>query len=154
MKLMEFIVVDAIIPDLKSTDKVSVIEEMVGALKDTNSIDPNEVNDILRALMKREELGSTGIGKGVAVPHAKHPSINKIIGLVARSSQGVEFDALDGEPVYLFFLLLSPKDSSSSHLSALERISNVIRDGDFRRFMKEASTREEIVDTLEEVDEE
>ncbi len=153
MKLMEFIVVDAIIPDLKSTDKVSVIKEMVDALKDTNSIDPNEVNDILRALMKREELGSTGIGKGVAVPHAKHSSINKIIGLVARSSQGVEFDALDGEPVYLFFLLLSPKDSSSSHLSALDRFSNVIRDCDFSRFMKEASSKEEIVDTLEEVDE-
>lgn len=154
MKLMEFIVVDAIIPDLKSTDKVSVIEEMVDALKESNSIDPNEVNDILRALMKREELGSTGIGKGVAVPHAKHASIEKIIGLTARSIKGVDFDALDGDPVHLFFLLLSPKESAGPHLSALERISNVIRDGDFRRFMKEAATKEEIIETLQEQDEE
>ncbi len=151
---MEFIVVDAIIPDLKSTDKISVIKEMVESLKGSNSIDPSQVNDILRALMKREELGSTGIGKGVAVPHAKHDSIKNIIGIAARSVKGVEFDALDGEPVFLFFLLLSPKDSAGIHLSALERISNVIRDADFRRFMKEADTQEEIVETLKEMDEE
>ncbi|MGR3317060.1 MAG: PTS sugar transporter subunit IIA [Candidatus Anammoxibacter sp.] len=153
MKLMEFIVKDAIIPDLKSTEKKDVINEMVDALKETNSIDKDEVKDILRALNKREELGSTGIGKGVAVPHTKHPSIKSIVGLMARSVNGVEFDALDGEPVYLFFLLLSPSDSSSSHLSALERISNVIRDGDFRRFIKEASSKKEIIETIEEVDE-
>ncbi|MGR3177045.1 MAG: PTS sugar transporter subunit IIA [Candidatus Anammoxibacter sp.] len=154
MKLMEFIVKDAIIPDLKSTEKKEVIKEMVDALKEANSINKDEVKDILRALNKREELGSTGIGKGVAVPHTKHSSIKSIVGLVARSVNGVEFDALDGEPVYLFFLLLSPSDSSSSHLSALERISNVIRDGDFRRFIKEASSKKEIIETIEEVDEE
>ena len=154
MKLMEFIVKDAIIPDLKSTEKKEVIKEMVDALQATNSINKDEVKDILRALNKREELGSTGIGKGVAVPHTKHSSIKSIVGLLARSVNGVEFDALDGEPVYLFFLLLSPSDSSSSHLSALERISNVIRDGDFRRFIKEASSKKEIIETIEEVDEE
>ena len=154
MKLMEFIVKDAIIPDLQSTEKLEVISEMVDALKNTNSISNNEVNDIMRALVKREELGSTGIGKGVAVPHTKHASINKIVGLLARSVKGVEFDALDGEPVFLFFLLLSPSDSAGSHLSALERISNVIRDGDFRRFIKEASNKDEIIEILKEVDEE
>lgn len=154
MKLMEFIVEDAIIPDLKSAEKVAVISEMVDALKDANSIDHNEVKDIMRALIKREELGSTGIGKGVAVPHTKHPSINNIVGLLARSSRGVEFDALDGEPVHLFFLLLSPTESAGTHLSALERISNVIRDGDFRRFIKEATGKNEIIETLKEVDEE
>lgn len=152
MKLMEFIVKDAIIPDLKSTEKVAVISEMVDALKETNSINAGDVKDIMRALIKREELGSTGIGKGVAVPHTKHASIKGIVGLVARSVKGVEFDALDGEPVYLFFLLLSPSDSAGSHLSALERISNVIRDGDFRRFIKEASSKNEIIEILKEID--
>ena len=153
MKLMEFIVKDAIIPDLESTEKMSVIAEMVNALKEADGISGGEVNDILRALKKREELGSTGIGKGVAVPHTKHASIKNIIGLLARSAKGVEFDALDGEPVFLFFLLLSPSDSAGSHLAALERISNVIRDGDFRRFIKDATTKEGIIDILEEVDE-
>lgn len=152
MKLMEFIVKDAIIPDLKSTEKVAVISEMVDALKETNSINAGDVKDIMRALIKREELGSTGIGKGVAVPHTKHASIKGIVGLVARSVKGVEFDALDGEPVYLFFLLLSPSDSAGSHLSALERISNAIRDGDFRRFIKEASSKNEIIEILKEID--
>ncbi len=154
MKLMEFIVEDAIIPDLKSTDKVAVIQEMVDALKDANSIEEKDIKDIMKALIKREELGSTGIGKGVAVPHTKHPCIKEIIGIVARSADGVEFDALDGEPVYILFLLLSPNDSAGTHLSALERISNVIRDEDFRKFMKEASTKAEIIDLLKEVDEE
>lgn len=154
MKLMEFIVKDAIIPDLQSMEKLEVIREMVDALKNTNSINSSDVNDIMRALIKREELGSTGIGKGVAVPHTKHASINKIVGLLARSVKGVEFDALDGEPVFLFFLLLSPSDSAGSHLSALERISNVIRDGDFRRFIKEASNKDEVIEILKEVDEE
>lgn len=153
MKLMDFIVEDAIISDLRSTEKIAVIREMVDALKNaTNEIDAKDINDIIRALIKREELGSTGIGKGVAVPHTKHPSIKKIVGLVACSASGVEFDALDGERVYLFFLLLSPSDSAGAHLAALERISNVIRDGDFRRFMKEASSKEEIVEILREVD--
>ena len=152
MKLMEFIVKDAIIPDLESTEKMSVIAEMVNALKEADSISGGDVNDILRALKKREELGSTGIGKGVAVPHTKHTSIKNIIGLLARSTKGVEFDALDGEPVYLFFMLLSPNDSAGSHLAALERISNVIRDSDFRRFIKDATTKEGIIDILKEMD--
>lgn len=152
MKLTDFIVEDAIITEIKATNKEAVIREMVCSLQDAQKINAKDVENIIKSLMKREELGSTGIGKGVAVPHTKHDSIKKIMGTIARSTQGVDFNALDGEPVHLFFLLLSPNDSAGTHLAALERISTVIRDNDFRRFMREAHGKDGLVEILREVD--
>lgn len=152
MKLTDFIVEDAIITEIKATNKEAVIREMVCSLQEAQKINAKDVENIIKSLMKREELGSTGIGKGVAVPHTKHDSIKKIMGTIARSTQGVDFNALDGEPVHLFFLLLSPNDSAGTHLAALERISTVIRDNDFRRFMREAHGKDGLVEILREVD--
>jgi PTS system fructose-specific IIA component/PTS system nitrogen regulatory IIA component len=102
--------------------------------------------------MKREDLGSTGIGRGVAVPHTKHPSVRRLVGTVAVSHDGVDFKSLDGEPVQLFFLLVSPPDRPGDHLRALENISRQLRDDSFCKQLKSAKGPLEIQHLLEEAD--
>jgi PTS system fructose-specific IIA component/PTS system nitrogen regulatory IIA component len=104
------------------------------------------------AVMKREELGSTGIGRGVAVPHTKHSSVNRLIGTVGISREGVDFQSLDGEKVQILFLLVSPPDRPGDHLRALENISRQLRDDTFCRFLKQAKTVEDIKQLLDEAD--
>ena len=106
----------------------------------------------MKAILKREELGSTGIGRGVAVPHTKHPSVDRLVGNVAISGGGVDFDSLDGEKVHLFFLLISPPDRPGDHLRALENISRQLRDDTFCRFLKQSKTVEDIQQLLDEAD--
>lgn len=152
MKLTDFLIEEAVIYELKLRDKKDAIAEMVEALTRSHKIPTKEVDSVLTALMKREQLGSTGIGGGVAVPHTKHRCISRLVVTVARSEEGLDFDALDGEPVHLVFLLLSPNETAGAHLQALERIATLIRDSDFRRFMTTASDKEEMIEILREVD--
>src|SRR5688572_24125215 len=123
MKFADFVSRDAIRADLQSLDKEAVIREMGTALVEAGKIDQEQYESIVRAILKREELGSTGIGRGVAVPHTKHPSVEELVGAVAVSTEGVDFDSLDGEKVHLLFLLISPPDRPGDHLRALENIS-------------------------------
>lgn len=152
MKFADFIVPDAIKSELTADEKEGVIREMVQALLDAGGIQKDEFESIVKAILKREELGSTGIGRGVAVPHTKHPSVDRLVGTVAVSAEGVDFDSLDGEKVHLFFLLISPPDRPGDHLRALENISRQLRDDTFCRFLKQSKTREEIQILLEEAD--
>jgi PTS system fructose-specific IIA component/PTS system nitrogen regulatory IIA component len=152
MKFSDFVCAAAIRPQLSADDKSGVIGELVESLLEAGRIAEQEKDDIIRAIMKREELGSTGIGRGVAVPHTKHPSVDKLVGTVGVSVDGVDFDSLDGENVQLFFLLISPPDRPGDHLRALENISRQLRDDMFCKFLKQSKSAEEISQLLEEAD--
>ncbi len=152
MKFADFVSREAIRAQLTARDKEGAIREMVQALLDAGKIDGDEIESIVKAILKREELGSTGIGRGVAVPHTKHPSVERLVGTVAISANGVDFASLDGESVQLFFLLVSPPDRPGDHLRALENISRRLRDDTFCRFLKQAKGTEDILTLLDEAD--
>jgi PTS system fructose-specific IIA component/PTS system nitrogen regulatory IIA component len=150
MKFSDFVNEQAIRAELSAYDKEGVIGELVDSLVSAGAINADEKESIVKAIMKREELGSTGIGRGVAVPHTKHPSVEELVGTVGVSSEGVDFTSLDGEKVQLFFLLVSPPDRPGDHLRALENISRQLRDDTFCRFLKQAKTPQDIQQLLEE----
>lgn len=152
MKFSDFISTKSICSELAASDKESTIAELVDSLVNAGNIKQADREDIIKAIMKREELGSTGIGRGVAVPHTKHPSVSKLVGTVGVSGDGVDFDSLDGEKVQLFFLLVSPPDRPGDHLRALENISRQLRDETFCRFLKQSKNSEDIMQLLEEAD--
>ena len=152
MRMSDFVVRDAIIPDLKATTKEGVIREMVESLRAAGYFKGSEPQDIINAILKRELLGSTGIGRGVAIPHTKHSSVDRLVGTVAISRAGVAFDSLDGEPVHVFVLLTSPQDRPGDHLRALENVSRSLRDDSFVRALRQAPTREAIWGLLSEAD--
>jgi len=150
MKFSDFICRDAILANMAAVDKEGAIREMVQSLVDAKRVNAAEFESIVKAILKREELGSTGIGRGVAVPHTKHPSVDKIVGTVAVSPSGVDFASLDGEPVHLFFLLIS--EGGSEHLLALEYISRQLRHDTFYGLLKKAESPEDIAVLLNEAD--
>jgi len=152
MKFADFISPEAIRAELAADDKEGVIREMVQALLDAGRIEASETESIVKAILNREELGSTGIGRGVAVPHTKHGSVDQLVGTVGVSRAGVDFDSLDGEKVFVLFLLVSPLDRPGDHLRALENISRQLRDDRFCRFLKQSKTAEDIRQLLDEAD--
>lgn len=152
MKLREFIVPDAIVPELKAQDRDGVIRELVSSLSSAGALPESAVEEVVAALVAREKHGSTGFGKGVAVPHVKHPHITKMAGTVGRSTSGVDFAALDHQPVYSVFLLLSPENLPQQHLQAMNIVFLNLQEDMFRRFLRQCTTREAIIDLLDEAD--
>jgi fructose-specific phosphotransferase system IIA component len=152
MKFIDFVSREAIRTSVEVDDKEQVIRSMATALLESGKIDKDQHDSIVEAILKREELGSTGIGRGVAVPHTKHPSVSELVGTVAVSADGVDFDSLDGEKVHLLFLLVSPPDRPGDHLRALENISRQLRDETFCRFLKQSKTPADVWQLLEEAD--
>lgn len=152
MKLREFIVTDAIVPALAAEDRDGAIRELVSSLAEAGALDASAVDDVVAALIKREQNGSTGFGKGVAVPHVKHAKVKKMAGTIGRSGDGLDFSALDHQPVYSIVLLLSPENQPQHHLRAMNVVFSSLQDDMFRRFLRQASTRDEIVELLSESD--
>lgn len=153
MRLTEFVVSEAILPQLQADSKQSAIRQMVASLKNAGKIRPDDEEAIVGAILKREELGSTGIGRGVAVPHTKHASVESIVATVAICHDGLDFESLDGEDVYILFLLISPPDRPGDHLRGLETITRHLKNDDFCNFLKQAKNTQAVVDLLQEADE-
>ena len=153
MKLSDIMVSQAIVPNLKSSDRDGVIRELIEALAQAQQIQSDQVEDIIAGLIEREQEGTTGIGKGIAVPHIKHPSISKIIGTIGCRKEGLEFASLDKAPVYSVLLLLSPPDHPDLHLEAMETLFAYLQRDMFRKFLRQAEDKQAIVDLIKEADE-
>jgi PTS system nitrogen regulatory IIA component len=153
MKIMDFLSKKAILADLKTTKKEDIIRELVDALIASEDIEKHNRGKIIEALMERESLGSTAIGQGIAIPHAKSDSVTKLVGACGLSRKGVDFDSLDGEPVHIFFLLVAPQDSAGPHLKALARISRLFKDKYFRDSLRSCIDEKAIIKTITQEDE-
>ena len=150
---MEFLSDDAISNDLKGVNKSDALKELVDLLINAGELEKKDKNRVVELLMAREALGSTAIGHNVGIPHAKTDCIKTLVGAFGLSKRGVDFDSLDGEPVYIFFLLLAPQDSAGPHLKALARISRLIKDKYFRETLRQAKDKKDIVRIIEIEDE-
>jgi nitrogen PTS system EIIA component len=152
MKLSEILDEKNIIPDLRARDKNGALEELAGTVvSNRQSLDKNS---LVQVLLDRERLGSTGIGDGVAIPHGKFYGLDEPIISFGRSLKGLDFESMDGQPVYLFFLLVAPENSTSVHLKALARIAKILKNSSFRKTLMEIPTREELYKAIIQNDEE
>ena len=152
MKLQDIVVEDAILPDLNATERDAAIAEIIDAVIAAGALSQSLRDEFIKAIIKREKRGSTGFGHGVAVPHVKHPAIRKMAVAVAVSRGGIDFNALDKQPVYSIFLLLSPEDKPEDHLDAMVAIFGSLSQETFRRFLKQAASVEDVKTLLEEAD--
>ena len=152
MKLTEMVVEEAILPDLQADDRDAAISELMDALVAGGAVKPEQRDEFCKAIIKRERRGSTGFGHGVAVPHVKHSDIDRMVITVGVSHEGIDFNALDNQPVYSIFLLLSPEDRPEDHLDAMEAIFGNLSQETFRRFLRQATTTKDVLTLLEEAD--
>lgn len=150
LKVMDVLVPEAVTAGLTATTKRGVIEELVGLLAKEGRV--KDAEKTLAVLMEREVIGTTGIGQGIAIPHAKTDEVTQVSAALGISRRGVQFDSLDGEPVYIFFLLVAPPDSAGMHLKALGRISRMLRDKFFRQALREAKTQADILKFIKDED--
>lgn len=153
MKFSDFICFDAVIPELGSSDRDSVISELVSALDAAGKLGEGNCKKLTKAVISREAEASTGMGKGIAVPHVKHKAVKDVIGTVGLCGAGIDFSALDKQPVYSVILLISPADFPDKHLQAMEKIFTHVQQEKFRKFLRQCQTAEQVEDLLKEADE-
>ena len=152
MKIMDILNKDCIIPELRSKNKREVLEELTGALLNCKANLDKEA--LVAVLLERERLGSTGIGDGIAIPHGKVQDLDELVLSFGRSTEGIEFDSMDGRPTHLFFLLIAPENSAGIHLRALAKISRLLKSGQFRQRLLEAENSEALFQVIQEEDKE
>jgi PTS system nitrogen regulatory IIA component len=150
MKILDLLKKEAIIVDLKATDKMGVIEELISPI---SQITQTDQNDLVRVILNRERLGSTGIGGGVGIPHGKLKELSALVLGFGLSRKGVDFESIDGKRTYLFFLLIAPEDEAGLHLKLLARISRLLKNDLFRQQLKNAQTVDEIYAIIQSNDE-
>lgn len=153
MQIMDFLSKKAIITDIKSTKKEDVIKELVDTLIAAGDIEKRSRSKLIESLMAREALGSTAIGQGIAIPHAKSDCVEKLVAAFGLSKKGVDFDSLDGELAYIFFLLVAPQDSAGPHLKALARISRLLKDKYFRDTLRACEDDKAVTKIISQEDE-
>jgi PTS system nitrogen regulatory IIA component len=142
MKIIDMLKTDYILEELKSDNKMDVLKELVGSFMKIHQKLDSEAT--LNVLFEREKLGSTGIGEGIAIPHGKITGLDQLILSFGRSAVGIDFDAMDGKPVHLFFLLIAPENSAGQHLKTLAKISKMLKDGVFRTKLMAAKSKDEL----------
>ncbi len=150
LKILDFLHPQAIISDLVATTKREALQELAALLQRDGKV--KDTKATVDVLMEREKLGSTGIGQGIAIPHAKTDQASTVVAAFGRSRKGVQFDALDGEPVNIIFLLVAPPDAAAMHLKALARISRLLKDKFFRQSLREAKEASEILKLIRQED--
>jgi PTS system nitrogen regulatory IIA component len=142
--------IDVVISGMKATSKAGALEELVNCLAEHRGV--QDVEGLLEVIRAREDICSTAIGEGVAIPHGKFPGVDRVFAAFARSREGIDFDAQDGQLTHLFFLLVAPEDSTSEHLNALARVSRLIKDPLLREKLMQVTTPEEIMTVIRERD--
>lgn len=150
MKILEVLPKEAIITDLKSKVKNEVIEDLVASISKITGINSAE---LIKVLLERERLGSTGIGGGIGIPHGKLKNLESLIMGFGLSRKGVDFESIDGRPAHLFFILLTPENSTGLHLKLLARISRLLKNESFKKKLMKATDSNQVYSIIEEVDE-
>ncbi|MEN6577971.1 MAG: PTS sugar transporter subunit IIA [Phycisphaerales bacterium] len=153
MKFEEFVCFEATIPQLQAKDRDGAITELVAALVAAGRIPTESGKDVTKAVIKRENEASTGMGKGVAVPHVKHGAVKAVVATVGHSAAGIDFASLDEQPVYSVILLISPVDNPDKHLQAMENIFRHLQKERFRKFLRQCRNASDLEDLLKEADE-
>jgi mannitol/fructose-specific phosphotransferase system IIA component (Ntr-type) len=153
MKFEEFVCFEATVPALAGADRDDVIAELVSALAEAGRVPSDRAGEIAKAVITRENEASTGMGKGVAVPHVKHPSVTDVVAVIGQTETGIDFSALDEQLVYSVILLISPVDSPDRHLQAMENVFKHIQKEKFRKFLRQCQKPEAFEDLLKEADE-
>ena len=153
MKLADFVCFEAIIPELQARERDGVIAELISALDKAGQLGKANCKEIIKAMIKRENEASTGMGKGIAVPHVKHPVVKDVVAAFGQSGPGIDFSSLDKKPVYSVILLISPLDKPDKHLQAMENVFKHLQKEKFRKFLRQSQTVEQIEELIREADE-